>query len=519
MKIPSNYKKYLALVFLTILQFGFVDAYSQIKQEDLSVKTYDASTLDWNLWGYRPEYWRMNFDFDNFAGAWAEFSNIPVEVPGSVRNALLKAGIISDWNYGLNNTSSEWVENRHWLFTTKLPDDWVPNGDEKMVLHCNGLDYNGVLMINGKEAGQFNNTFVPHTFDISPYLKEKNNTLVFVFECPPRYLGQIGYTSRIKDWKPRFNYGWDWIPRIVQIGIWDKVWVSIEEGGQALMDDVQIITDADKHKDRGILKIKANLNKSALKGQIKVLLSDLKGNKVFEEEISGKDLIGQKTWNELKVKRWWPNGVGEQNLYTLQISLWDQNGKEIQKITRNIGFKNIEWLPCEGASENADPWICSVNNKPIFLQGVNWTPIRPNFADLKEEDYSNLLSLYKELGMNIIRVWGGGFPEMQCLYDICDEMGILIWQDFPLSSSGIDNFPPESVKEVYGMTRIVKSYLNRTQHNVSILLWCAGNEIYNRENTAPLTDTHKMIAAMKKSECGSHDGIVCNLFSCLIRSF
>jgi len=498
MKTPINYKNSHVLVLLAILQFGFADGFSQIKQEDLSVKTYDASTLDWNLWGYRPEYWRMNFDFDNFAGAWAELSNIPVEVPGSVRNALLKAGIISDWNYGLNNTSSEWVENRHWLFTTKLPDDWVPNGDEKMVLHCNGLDYNGILMINGKEAGQFNNTFVPHTFDISPYLKEKNNTLVFVFESPPRYLGQIGYTSRIKDWKPRFNYGWDWIPRIVQIGIWDKVWVSIEEGGQALMDDVQIITDADKRKDRGILKIKANLNKSALKGQIKVLLSDLKGNKVFEEEISGKDLIGQKTWNELKVKRWWPNGVGEQNLYTLQISLWDQNGKEIQKITRNIGFKNIEWLPCEGASENADPWICSVNNKPIFLQGINWTPIRPNFADLKEEDYSKRLSLYKELGVNTIRVWGGGFPEKQWLYDICDEMGILIWQDFPLSSSGIDNFPPESVKEVYGMTRIVKSYLNRTQHNVSILLWCAGNEIYNRENTAPLTDTHKMIAAMKE---------------------
>jgi len=498
MKTPINYKNSHVLVLLAILQFGFADGFSQIKQEDLSVKTYDASTLDWNLWGYRPEYWRMNFDFDNFAGAWAELSNIPVEVPGSVRNALLKAGIISDWNYGLNNTSSEWVENRHWLFTTKLPDDWVPNGDEKMVLHCNGLDYNGILMINGKEAGQFNNTFVPHTFDISPYLKDNNNTLVFVFECPPRYLGQIGYTSRIKDWKPRFNYGWDWIPRIVQIGIWDKVWVSIEEGGQALMDDVQIITDADKRKDRGILKIKANLNKSALKGQIKVLLSDLKGNKVFEEEISGKDLIGQKTWNELKVKRWWPNGVGEQNLYTLQISLWDQNGKEIQKITRNIGFKNIEWLPCEGASENADPWICSVNNKPIFLQGINWTPIRPNFADLKEEDYSKRLSLYKELGVNTIRVWGGGFPEKQWLYDICDEMGILIWQDFPLSSSGIDNFPPESVKEVYGMTRIVKSYLNRTQHNVSILLWCAGNEIYNRENTAPLTDTHKMIAAMKE---------------------
>ena len=486
------------LIFLSILQFGFIDANGQIKLEDTGVKTYDASTLEWNLWGYRPEYWRMNFNFDNFTGAWAEFSNIPVDVPGSVRNALLKADIISDWNYGLNNTSSEWVENRHWLFTSRIPDSWIPKDGKKFTLHCDGLDYNGMLMINGKEAGKFNNTFIPHTFDITPYLKEKDNTMVFVFECPPRYLGQIGYTSKIKDWKPRFNYGWDWIPRIVQIGIWDKVWVSIDEEIQPLMEDIQIITDAEKTKDKGILKIKANLNKSALKGKINILLLDINGNKIFEDVISPKDLVEQKTWKGFKIKRWWPNGFGEQHLYKLQISLLNKSGKEVQKITRNIGFRNIEWLACEGASENADPWICNVNNKSIFLQGVNWTPIRPNFADLKEDDYKKLLSTYKELGINTIRVWGGGFPEKQWLYDLCDEKGIFIWQDFPLSSSGIDNYPPEGIKEVYGMSKIVRHYVTRLQHHTSILLWCGGNELYTLDNSTTVTDKHIMIGEMKE---------------------
>lgn len=500
MQISTNYLKLYVVTLLTIFQFGFIDTYGQVKQEDVSVKTYDATSLEWKLWGYRPESWRIDFDFVNLKSRanWTEFSDLPVEVPGSVRKALLAAEIIPDWNIGLNTTASEWVENRHWLFVSKLPNEWLPNTKDKFILHCNGLDYNGILMINGKEAGKFSNTFIQHNFDITPFLKESDNTIAFVFECPPRYLGQIGFTSKIKDWKPRFNYGWDWMTRIVQIGIWDKVWVSVEKENQALMDNVQIITDADQNKDLGTLKIKANLNKSASEGNIRVSVSTSKGNKVFEEVVSPKDIIGQKTWKNLKIKRWWPNGVGEQHLYKLQISLLNKSGVEIQKISRNIGFKNIEWLACEGASPEADPWICSVNNKPIFLQGVNWTPIKPNFADLKKEDYSKRLTLYKELGVNTIRVWGGGFPEYEWLYDMCDEMGILIWQDFPLSSSGIDNTPPETVKEIHEMTRIVKSYLNRTQHNVSVLLWCAGNEIYNKENTAPLTDKHKMVGAMKE---------------------
>jgi beta-mannosidase len=128
---------------------------------------------------------------------------------------------------------------------------------------------------------------------------------------------------------------------------------------------------------------------------------------------------------------------------------------------------------------------------------VNWTPIRPNFADLKEEDYRIRLNAYKEMGLNTIRVWGGGFPEKEWLYDICDELGILVWQDFPLSSSGLDNYPPEGKKEVYTVTQIVKHYVSRLHHHPAVMLWCAGNELYERGDTAPVTDRHVMIASMK----------------------
>jgi beta-mannosidase len=498
MKIKSRFAIYSLLIFAFVIQVGETDCYSQNTPKETSVTIYDANTLDWKLWGYRPESWRANFNFANFTGTWAEYIDIPVDVPGSVQNALLKDNILSDWNYGTNNTAAEWVENRHWLFTSHLPNNWLPKDGEKMILHCDGLDTDGILMINGKEAGNFNNAFIPHSFDITPFLKEKDNTMVLVFTSQPDYLGQVGYTSKITDWKPRFNYGWDWVPRIVQIGIWDDVWISVENEIQPTIENIQIIADANKTKDRGTLKIKIDANKSASKGKIVVSLTDKNNKKIIKETVSCKDLNQQKTWNNLRVKRWWPNGFGDQPLYNLTITLLDKNGSKVESTTRKIGFRNIEWLPCEGASDEADPWICSVNNKPVFLQGINWTPILPNFADLKEEDYRSRLTTYKNLGVNTIRVWGGGFPEKEWLYDICDEMGIFIWQDFPLSSSGLDNFPPEGKPEVFTMSKIVRHYVSRLQHRPSILLWCGGNELYTRGDITTVTDSHVMIAEMKE---------------------
>lgn len=462
-------------------------------------KSFDAADMDWELWGYRPNYWRMNFDFERFKGNWAEYAAIDMKVPGSVQMALREAGIIEDWNIGLNSNKTEWIENRHWLVAGRIPDSWVSGKPEKTVLECKGLDYKGIVMINGKEAGRFENAFLPYTFDISGLLKEQNNTVVFVFECPPENLAQIGWTSQIKDWKPRFNYGWDWVPRIVQTGIWDKVYLTVGKKNQASLDQLQLIAGADKHKDWGTLSLKANPNNLALKGTVNVELTGADGKKVLDETFPAQALRMAKIWNKLSVKRWYPNGLGEQPLYHLKLTLSDENGTVSQQIEKRVGFRNLEWLPCEGVVAEAEPWICNVNDQSFFIQGINWTPIRPNFADLKEDDYRKRLEIYKEMGVNAIRIWGGGFPEKDWLYDMCDEYGILVWQDFPLSSSGLENYPPEGEKEIYTITQIVKHYVSRLHHHSCIMLWCAGNELYERGDVAPVTDRHVMVASMKEA--------------------
>ncbi|MBW8325925.1 MAG: hypothetical protein K0M50_14260 [Prolixibacteraceae bacterium] len=468
-----------------------------LNNKTFTPKEINLSLLDWKLWGYRADSWRKNFDYSRLSGDRAEYMNIPVKVPGSVQKALKDAGIINDWNIGLNSTSSEWIENRHWFFVATLPDSCFTNGNE-FILHCKGLDQKGLIYVNGKEAGSFNNAFIPYDFDLTPFLKEKNNTLAIIFECSPSYLGHSCWTSKIKDWKPRFYYGWDWMPRIVQIGIWDQVSLQVSKKEQIRIKDIQVTTEADKLKDLGELKIKAELSGSSAQNDIRIMLADQNGKSVLNETVSTTDLAQSKSWNNLKIKRWWPNGSGEQPLYQLSIELLDQTGNPVQKINKKVGFKHIEWLPCKGAPVQSDPWICSVNNQPVFLQGINWTPILPNFADLTEVDYQKLLTTYQKLGINTIRIWGGGFPEKDWLYELCDELGILIMQDFPISSSGLDNYPSKDPQVIAEMNHIVKQYLNRLQHHISILLWCAGNELYElTDNNVPVTDQHIMIKTMK----------------------
>jgi beta-mannosidase len=489
------------LKFLIILSLLIVETRSSVSQnnvvKDLINKEYDLSALEWKLWGYRPESWKMDFNFTELNGPRAEYLNIPVRVPGSVQKALKDAGLIDDWNIGNNYINIEWIENRHWIFVTKIPDDWIKK-DSKIILKCLGLDDNGVIMVNGKEAGSFNNTFIPYRFDITPFLKDRNNTLAIVFKCPPSYLGQIGYTSKITDWKPRFYYGWDWIPRIVQIGIWDNILMEVTDKESAEITDIKVVAGADRVKDLGTLQISAELTPEALRGKVRIQLNGLNGEQLLDETVPSVQLRGVKTWDNLNIKRWWPNGSGDQPLYKLVCKLIDENGNNIQVIERTIGFKNIEWLPCQGALPEADPWLCSVNKKPVFLQGVNWTPVRPNFADLTESDYRKLISTYKDLGVNIFRVWGGGFPEKEWFYNLCDEMGIMLWQEFPLSSSGLDNYPPETPDEILVMSKISESYVKRLRHHVSILLWCGGNELYEFGDTAPVNDKHPMIRCMKE---------------------
>ncbi|MDH7482848.1 MAG: glycoside hydrolase family 2 TIM barrel-domain containing protein [Armatimonadota bacterium] len=450
-------------------------------------KQYNLSKLHWKLSGWIPEYWRLNQTAEIGTSPDAEIPAIPAHVPGSVQHALLEAGIIPDWNVGLNFRECEWVENRHWIYEVAIPDEWI-EARKTFRLKCLGLDFAGEVILNGKLVSDFCGSFIPHCFNLTPHLQEKGNILRIVFTTPPRWLGQFGYTSKMKDWKVRFNYTWDWTARLVQIGIWDDVILEVTDGRE--IKDFRCFTDADPVTATGIIQMNGlvSARKSDL---IRITLTQNK-QIIRTEEVPPEHISQGVIWEVPSIELWWPNMEGQQPLYILSCTLVDKEGRELDQIDRRIGFKHVRWVPCEDAPENADPWICEVNGRPIFLQGVNWTPIRTNFADVTIEDYRKRLELYRDLGCNVLRVWGGAVLEKECFYDLCDELGILVWQEFPLSSSGVDNLPPDDEKTIREMSEIAKSYIARRQHHVSLLLWSGGNELMYLDGK-PVDISHPLI--------------------------
>lgn len=451
---------------------------------------HNLGELEWTVVGWTPYMWRHQRSIESGTSHNAEVTAVPARVPGSVQAALRAAGVIPDWNLGLNARLCEWVENRHWIYTAHLPDEWLQEG-RSVRLRAHGLDYSGWVLVNGKQIASFAGSFVPHVFDLTPHMRARENTLQIVFDCPPRWLGQIGYTSEMREWKPRFNYFWDWTSRLVQLGVWDDLLLEVTDGEE--ITELDCSATVDPARDRGALHIRGAA--SGERGRSVQIALAVDESVVRAEEVPVERFTDGFGWENLPVERWWPNGEGAQALYTLRCRLLDVEGATLDEVSSRLGFKSVVWERCEGAPAEADPWICSVNGRPIFLQGVNWTPIRPNFADVTEEQYRHLLETYRELGCNVLRIWGGAFLEKEVLYDLCDELGLLVWQEFPLSSSGLDNWPPEDRRAVEEMAVIAESYVKRRRHHVSLLLWCGGNELTGDAHK-PVDQRHPMIARL-----------------------
>ncbi|MCE5315056.1 MAG: glycoside hydrolase family 2 TIM barrel-domain containing protein [Armatimonadota bacterium] len=457
-------------------------------------KTYDLSKLDWSLSGWTPYLWKIGKTLEIGALPDAEIHPIPAKVPGSVQNALKESGLLPDWNVGLNYRQCEWVEHRHWIYEASIPDGWIKAG-KSYRLNCRGLDYCGRIMVNGQEVSTFCGSHIPHVFDITPYIRDANNVLRVIFEHSPSWLGQFGYTSKMTDWKPRFNYTWDWVPRLVQIGIWDSI--CLEEIGGYEIESLQCRADANPEKSIGSIAISGRVS-SPEAGRVRISITrndvTLRREELSVSQFNGAGL----SWDDLPVELWWPNILGEQPLYCLICELLDENGAIMDTLARRVGFRNVTWRQCEGAAEESLATLCVVNDRPVFLQGVNWTPVLPNFADATEERYRKLLTLYRDLGVNIVRVWGGASLEKEVFYDLCDELGIMVWQEFPLSSSGVDNMPPDDQKAIDEMAEIAESYITRRGHHASLVLWCGGNELLELNGIEPVDENHPMLSRLRE---------------------
>ena len=464
----------------------------------------DLSDQPWTVAGWRPFCWRMGKSAETGGGMKPDIAPVPAAVPGSVQQTLLDAGIIEDWHVGLNSRLCEWVEHRHWDFTTELPAGLVSPG-EAVFLDAQGLDYWGWVLVDGEEVARFQGALIPHRIDLSDALGDgAAHQLSIVFEEPPREQGQFGYTSRSRYFKPRYNYSWDWCPRFVPIGVWDSL--SLVTGPETRFDLAGMRATLADDNQTGRVDLTVEVvprqlhDDAAITLEAVVTRDDCELARASMTTGPGSNRI---TLDGLQVEPWWPNGAGDQPLYNVTVEARSTDGALLWSQQRRAGFKRVEWMPCEGATPDAEPWICTVNGKAVFLQGVNWSPLRVGYPDTTDAEYARLVELYRDMGCTAVRVWGGAILEKACFYDLCDAAGILVWQEFPLSSSGIDNLPPDDPDVIADMTRIAASYIRRRSHHVSLLLWSGGNELlqFPEGKTegmgAPVDCTHPCIAALR----------------------
>lgn len=431
----------------------------------------DLTKHDWTVAGWRPFSWRLGVTMETNSGLRAEIGPVPAKVPGSVHSALLAAGLLPDWNVGLQSRECAWVESYHWEFSTLVPArDLI---EVELVAEC--LDYSGWVLLDGKEVASFSGAMVEHHIALpTPDQGADMVKLSIVFDLPPAEQGQIGATSDSRFYKPRYSYSWDWCPRLVPTGIAGKLKLQARTATEFFVE--KVIADYFPPGCRGSLEAEVFAHGAPSDWTLLVCLKGDEGI-IGEVTLNGQEGRNLVTWEGLDIAPWWPNGHGDQPLYTLSVKATSREGALLWSRDLTVGFKKVEWRACEGAPAGAEPWICVVNDQEIFLQGVNWTPIAMTYQDIPAETYAQRIGKYIEMGCNTLRVWGGGVLEGSDFFDLCDRHGLLVWQDFPLSSSGCDNWPPERAESISDIEKIATHQVRLHQHHVSLLLWCGGNEL------------------------------------------
>ncbi|MFD2611938.1 glycoside hydrolase family 2 protein [Paenibacillus gansuensis] len=425
---------------------------------------------------------------------------IPATVPGGVHYDLFRSGWIQHPYNDLQSLHCEWVENRWWVYKTSFPRPQVSGTKFELVLQ--GLDYETMVYCNNTLLGEHTGMYHPAEYDVTNLVRENASIeLKLVFKGVPQEMGQIGYTSRTSTQKSRFNYKWDFSTRLVNIGPWQDIVLRVHE--TCSLDDLAIHTDTSDQGEVGHVRIKAKvklhvpeITPAGLKLQLR--LEDPEGGlaAVTETEI-GEELRTESLLDIRQPKLWNVHGFGEQPLYRLHVRLAGADGYIFDERTHNVGIRKLEYKHNEGAPDDSFPYTFVVNGTPVFIKGVNITPLDHLYGNVSGEQYEWLVYRMKRANVNLVRVWGGGLIEKRTLYDLCDRHGILVWQEFIQSSSGIDNVPSKLTGFLDLLGKSAAAALKEKRNHVSLAVWSGGNELMSAPDT-PSTLEDENLAILHK---------------------
>lgn len=415
----------------------------------------------------------------------------PAKVPGSVLYDMWQAGKVPDPFFELNSKLSEWVPARTWVYRKEFetPKGW---DGEHVELCFEGIDYEAEIFVNGSSLGCHRGMYTSCRFDVTGKLvKAGKNLLAVVLQPAPFEQPQVGKTSLVHTHKSRMTYWWDFCPRMIHQGIWQDVY--LECTGEIRFDNVYIYADfiekertAEVHME---LQIKG---KGSGEG---CLLEGCFGEYSFETRIE--EGRGDVVLRIPSPKLWWTNGAGEPFQYEVRLRLLDQKGQISDSRNFLYGIRDIRFLQNDGCRKAEGQFTLCLNGRRIYIKGYNWVPADVMYGTVQEEKLRHLIRLAKEAGVNMFRVWGGGLIETDLFYELCAQSGILVWQEFIQSSSGIENKTPED--EEYGamMEKEAEIIIKAKRNHTALAVWCGGNELQDGEGM-PLDGKDALLARLEK---------------------
>lgn len=402
---------------------------------------------------------------------------IDAQVPGCVYQDLLRAGLIEDPYFGTNSFSCEWVANRWWIYRTTFTLTEEDLADQ-LQLTFHGIDYAAKIYVNGHLLGAHEGMFIPFTACINDTAKAGQNTLVCALEHAPFCAPQPGYTSQTHYLKPRFNYKWDFAARLVSLGLYDEVTLTAYPLARIADAHIRTLQESEDWK----LDVTLSLE-TYREGTADITLSLHAPEGMSDDVICHKTQLpltgGMQEYHvSIPVKNpalWWPNGYGSQPLYRLEAAVYSGNTLSDQRDWK-VGFRTLSYFHADGR-EDALAYGVMINGRRIYLKGTNIVPFDCMNGTVTKERLLTQLTAAKDANIDYLRIWGGGNIESELFYELCDEMGFLVMQEFTMSSSGCDDVPSRDPHFLALLEQAAICQMKIKRNHPCLIFWDGGNEL------------------------------------------
>jgi len=403
-------------------------------------------------------------------------------VPGGVYTDLSNADAIPDPLVEDNELDVQWVGESDWTYRRTVEVGERLLDHDRVLLQCDGLDTVATVSVNRQEVGGSVNMHVGNEFDVSDALEPGENEITVAFRSPVEY-GQeraaeypyevpcirypVDQPGRPFVRKAQCHYGWDWGPCLPTMGIYRDVSIVAYSEPR-----VRYTKTEQDHAGEGIdLTVRAGVDApSAGTYELRVDVADTVVTDSIDLDEGEQEVELTVPVDEESVELWWPNGYGDQPLYDLDVTVSDGDGREHHTHSDRVGFREVD-LVVE-PDDVGTSFYFEVNGEPVYAKGANTIPTAPLYGEVTDERYEHLIRSAADANMNMLRVWGGGYYEEEAFYDLCDEYGLLVWQDFMFSCS----LHPANDDFLDTVEAEVRYQVRRLANHPAIALWCANNE-------------------------------------------